>query len=153
MPTPSCFGALFHILEAAGELGVGVAAARPRDRCLAYAGKVGDGEEQVAHLLVALLVVGGCLQLGELLVDLHHHRQDIRPVEADLGGALGELFGAGEDGSTIGTSSSTEGGVSRLAAFLARSSSFTSSQRALALPASRAACSPNTWGCRRPVSR
>ena len=70
------------------------------DRCRR---EIGDGEEDVAELVLeAILVVRRLgkllLDLGDLLADLRDHRVRIVPVEADLAGALLQLHGARQRG-------------------------------------------------------
>jgi hypothetical protein len=69
---------------------------------LEVACQVGDAEQEVAELV--LQPVAGrahcdlAAQLGDLFFHLVEHLVHMRPVEADAGGAPGQLLGAGEGG-------------------------------------------------------
>ena len=125
-------------------------------------GEVGDGEEQVAHLLFGAFAVGAgaradhpLAQLGHLLLDLGHDVRGAFPVEADRRGPDADFVGAQERG---------QGPWGRRRArcaarpWLLFSRAFRSSQRSTTssgvvgsgLPASPASSGrPNTCGWRR----
>ena len=90
----------FHDLEPGGELVAGALQAAFGVE-LQLAGEVGEHEQHVAEFVGQAVGIGaGQLraQLGGFLGELVEHRARVRPVEADAGGAPGQLGRTGQRG-------------------------------------------------------